>query len=251
MSMGERTIREVLKRRSEDTQRVLQQQRSMKSSGLRRGARGLRGLLIVIALVIAAALAYSGWLVNQVITRFAADRVANLTSGNNVTLDLHSAMQFLPDTLLAATDPNFYNAGNLNASPLTQRLVRIYFPNSPRVTADLMAIALQYTYSRTDILQNFINEAPVGLDHDRPVRGFAAASQVYFKKPFAQLQPQDVALLVALATGPVSLDPRADPARALNLRNRVLQQNVEQQVLNQAQSNLLKKTPLDLAPGSS
>lgn len=249
--MGERTIREVLKRRSEDTQRVLQQQRSMKTSGLRRRSRELRSLLIVIVLIIAAALAYSGWLVNQVITRFAADRSTNLTSGNDVILDLHSAMQFLPDTLLAATDPNFYSAGNLSVSPLTSRLVRIYFPNSPTVTADIMAIALQYTYGRTEILQNFINEVPVGQDHDRPVHGFAAAGQVYFKKPFAQLQPQDIALLVALATGSTSLDPRADPTRALNLRNSVLQQNVEQQVLNQTQANLLKKTPLDLAPDSS
>ncbi|MBU6470864.1 MAG: transglycosylase domain-containing protein [Gammaproteobacteria bacterium] len=247
--MGERTIREVLKRRSEDTQRVLQQQRSAKTSGLRRRARGLRSMLIVIVVIIAAVLAYSGWLVNQAINRFAADRVANLTSGNNVALELHSAVQFLPDTLLAATDPNFYNVGNMSVSPLTRRLVRIYFPNSPSVTADLMAIALQYTYSRTDILQNFINEVPVGLDHDRPVHGFAAAGQVYFKKPFAQLQPQDVALLVALATGS-TMDPRADPARALILRNAVLQQDVEQQVLNQAQANLFKKTPLDLAPGS-
>ncbi|MDE2140405.1 MAG: hypothetical protein KGJ17_07880, partial [Gammaproteobacteria bacterium] len=91
----------MLKRRSEDTQRVLQQQRSAKTSGLRRRARGLRSMLIVIVVIIAAVLAYSGWLVNQAINRFAADRVANLTSGNNVALELHSAVQFLPDTLLA------------------------------------------------------------------------------------------------------------------------------------------------------
>lgn len=251
MSMGERTIREVLKRRSEDTLRVLQQQRLAKTTGLRRRARGLRSLLIVVVLIIVAALAYSGWMVNQVITRFAAARSVNLTTRSDVILNLHSAMQFLPDTLLAVTDPNFYTGGNLNVSPLTQRLVRVYFPNSPTVTADIMAIALQYTYNRTDILQNFINEVPVGLDHDRPVHGFAAAGQVYFKKPFAQLQPQDIALLVALATGSDVLDPRQNPTRALILRNGVLQQNVEQQVLNQAQANLLKKTPLDLAPGSS
>src|SRR5574337_1597533 len=172
MSMGERTIREVLKRRSEDTQRVLQQQRSMKTSGLRRRVRGLRSLLIIVVLIIAAVLAYSGWLVNQAINRFAAVRAANLTSGNNVTLDLHSAMQFLPDTLLAATDPNFYNAGNLRVSPLTQRLVRIYFPDSPGVTADLMAIALQYTYSRTGAVETvrFFLGKCVGLRHESPVR---------------------------------------------------------------------------------
>jgi membrane peptidoglycan carboxypeptidase len=80
------------------------------------------------------------------------------------------------------------------------------------------------------------------------VRGFASASQEYFKKPFAQLQPQDMALLIALATSRDAIDPRSDPKRALELRNAVLQMDAQQDVLSQGQVDTFKKTPLDVVP---
>ncbi|MGH8402089.1 MAG: hypothetical protein ACRESO_01605, partial [Gammaproteobacteria bacterium] len=72
--------------------------------------------------------------------------------------------------------------------------------------------------------------------------------QVYFKKPYAQLQPQDVALLVALAAYPDDFDPRLNASQTLTLRNAVLQEDAQQGVLSQAQVDAFKKSPLDLAP---
>jgi penicillin-binding protein 1B len=163
-------------------------------------------------------------------------------------LNLQATTQFLPNTLLAATDPNFYNNNNMTVSPLTRQLVRMYFPEVSAASTSLMAVALQYGYSRTDILETFINDVGMGMDNERFIRGFANASQVYFKKPFVQLQPQDVALLVALAIHSGNFDPRRDSDQALTLRNVVLQMDAEQGVLSQAQVDSFKKTPLDIAP---
>ena len=250
--MGEHTIREVLKRRSDDTQRVIRRrrERALQKSSVHRRPYGVLIVLIVIILAVIAVLTYSGWLVTQASSRFSADLAANRAGGNGANLNLQSTTQFLPNTLLAATDPNFYSDNNMTVSPVTERLVRMYFPDSSVLAVKLMSIALQYHYSRTNILETFINDVPVGTDKNRPIRGFASASQVYFKKPFVELQPQDIALLVALAAGRADMDPRRDSARALKLRNRVLELDAQQTVLSQAQVNLLKKTPLDLAPDS-
>lgn len=248
--MGEHTIREVLKRRSDDTQRVIRRRRdrALQKTSVRRRSYGVLIVVIVIVLAIIVALVYSGWLVNQASERFSSDRAANMVGSNGANLNLQSTTQFLPNTLLAAVDPNFYNASNMTVSPVTQRLVSMYFPDSSDLAVKIMGMALQYRYSRTDILETFINDVPVGTDKNRPVRGFASASQAYFNKPFVELQPQDIALLVALVTGPAATDPRLDTAKTLSLRNSVLQLDAQQTVLSQAQAELLKKTPLDLAP---
>lgn len=250
--MGEHTVREVLKRRSDDTQRVIQRRRdrALQRANVRRRSYGALIVLVVIILIIITALSYAGWLVNQVSERFAADRTANMVGSKGTSLNLQSTTQFLPNTLLAAVDPDFYSDGNVTVSPVTERLVNMYFPDSSDVSIKIMSIALQYRYSRTDILETFINDVPVGIDNNRPVRGFASASQVYFKKPFVELQPQDIALLVALAADRAEFDPRRNPAQALSLRNNVLQLDAQQTVLSQAQAELLKKTPLDLAADS-
>ncbi|MGA9852404.1 MAG: transglycosylase domain-containing protein [Gammaproteobacteria bacterium] len=248
--MGEHTIREILKRRSDDTQRVIRRrrERSTKRSGTQHRSRGPLIVLVIITLAIIAGIAYSGWLVSQINNRFTTDRAENTAGRNGLTLSLQATTQFLPNTLLAAVDPNFYNNSNMTVSPLTSRLVRMYFPDASIPAASLMAIALQYGHSRTDILETYINDVTLGSDLGHPIRGFASASQIYFKKPFAQLQPQDVALLVALSTDPGDFDPRRDSGQALVLRNEVLQLDAQEGVLSQAQVDALKKSPLDLAP---
>jgi membrane peptidoglycan carboxypeptidase len=80
------------------------------------------------------------------------------------------------------------------------------------------------------------------------VKGLAAASNFYFGMPFAQLSPQDIALLVALIKDPAALDPRESPAKAYDARNLVLQADLQQNVLSQAQVDNLSKMPLGVVP---
>ncbi|MGA9856031.1 MAG: transglycosylase domain-containing protein [Gammaproteobacteria bacterium] len=248
--MGEHTIREILKRRSDDTQRVIRQRRERATKSAHRSGRSywFWSIFLLVILAIISTLAYAGWLAREVNDRFLADRAANAAGINGVSLTLQSTTQFLPNTLLAATDPNFYNNSNLTISPVTGQLIRIYFPDDSSFAVTVMALALQFGYSRTDILETYINDIIFGRNAGQPIRGFATASQVYFKKPFALLQPQDMALLVALATDPESIDPRTNPGRALAMRNAVLQMDAQQEVLSQAQVDAFKKTPLGITP---
>lgn len=248
--MGEHTIREVLERRSDDTQRVIRRRRdrALSRANVRGRSRSLLIVIVVIVLAIVAAIIYSGWWAVQASEHFSAERTASALSSSRPNLNLQATTQFLPNTLLAVTDPNFYSNNNLAVSPVTARLVRIYFPQASTLAVNIMVVTLQYRYSRTDILEAYINAVPVGMNGDRPVQGFAVASQAYFNKPFADLQPQDIALLVALAAARSAVDPRRDQSQALIMRNSVLETDAQQTVLSQTQVDLLKKTPLDITP---
>jgi Transglycosylase len=243
--MGEHTIREVLKRRSSATQRELQKRRDQVIRTKRSRAPLL--ILALLVLAIAGTVIYANMLVNQISDRFTADQVRQNTHPLD-NISLQSATAFLPNTLLAVTDPGFYNAGATTVSPVTRRLVQHYFPDASDLAIRVMAIAAQFKFTRTDILETYINDVHLGEDGNKPIVGFISASQSYFHKPFAQLQPQEIALLVALIPNPQQDDPRRFPDKALASRNEVLQADLQQTVLSQDQVNVLSKMPLGVTP---
>ncbi|MGH7489639.1 MAG: transglycosylase domain-containing protein [bacterium] len=243
--MGEHTIREVLKRRSSETQRELQKRRAQ----VMRGKHSRTPLLVlaIVVLAIAGVAVYATMLVNKMSDRFTADMVER-DAHPVQNLSLQSITAFLPNTLLAVTDPGFYDAGATAVSPVTSRLLRIYFPDASVLAIRAMATAAQFKFTRTDILEAYVNDVSMGQDGDKPVVGLVAASQIYFRKPFAQLQPQEIALLVAMMANPQQNDPRRFPAKSLASRNEVLEADAQQDVLSQDQADALSKTPLGVAP---
>jgi Transglycosylase len=243
--MGEHTIREVLKRRSSATQRELQKRREQVIRS--RHSRAPLLVLVAILLVVAGSAIYANMLVNKISDRFTTDQVQqNAHPVDNI--NLQSATAFLPNTLLAVVDPGFYDAATTTVSPVTRRLVRIYFPDASALAVRVMATAAQFKFTRTDILETYINDVRLGNDGNKQIVGFATASQVYFHKPFVQLQPQEIALLVALIPNPQLNDPRRFPDKALASRNEVLQADLQQTVLSQDQVDVLSKMPLGIAP---
>ncbi|MGH8443146.1 MAG: penicillin-binding protein 1B [Nevskiaceae bacterium] len=112
-------------------------------------------------------------------------------------------------------------------STITQQLVRNFFLTLERswtrkITEAFMAILLEIHYSKQEILEGYLNEVHLGQDGGRAIHGFGLASQFYFNKPLPELQPQEIALLIALVKGPSYYNPRRNPERATERRNLVL-----------------------------
>ncbi|HET7651001.1 MAG TPA: transglycosylase domain-containing protein [Gammaproteobacteria bacterium] len=243
--MGEHTIREVLKRRSSATQRELQKRRDQIVRN-KRSRAPLLVLAVVVVAIVGAGL-YVASLASKISDRFNTDLISRSADPVH-NLSLHSVTAFLPNTFLAVTDPGFFDASATTISPVTLRLVRLYFPDASSLSTNVMALVAQFKFTRTDILEGYLNDVHMGMDSNKPITGLVSASQIYFHKPFAELQPQDIALLVAVMGNPQQNDPRRFPDKALASRNAVLQADVDQTVLSQDQANVLSKAPLGVAP---
>ena len=120
-------------------------------------------------------------------------------------------------------------AGDLaqGGSTLTQQLVKSYFLDNRRtLTRKLkelaMAVILDRHYTKEDLLNAYINEIYLGQDGERAIHGFGLGSQFYFNKPLSELDPAEIALLIAVIRGPSYYNPFTHPERAHARRDLVL-----------------------------
>ncbi|HTV51968.1 MAG TPA: penicillin-binding protein 1B [Steroidobacteraceae bacterium] len=134
-------------------------------------------------------------------------------------------------------------------STLTQQLVKSYFLTPRRTAARkiqeaIMAVLLEAHFSKSDLMNAYINEIHLGQDGDRAIHGFGLASEFYFGKPLAELDLQEIATLVAVVRGPSYYDPRRHPDRALKRRNLVLKLMADQHIVPVAEAQAAAARPL-------
>jgi penicillin-binding protein 1B len=112
-------------------------------------------------------------------------------------------------------------------STLTQQLVKNYFLSSERTLTRkaneaIMAVLLELHYDKAQILEAYINEIYLGQQGQHAIHGFGRASEFYFDRSLQELEPQQIALLVGMVRGASMYNPRRNPQRALQRRDRVL-----------------------------
>lgn len=134
-------------------------------------------------------------------------------------------------------------------STLTQQLVKNYFLTSDRtiirkVNEAIMSVLLELHYSKSEILEAYLNEIFLGQQGKHAIHGFGRASEFYFDKPLKDLQPQQIALLVGMVRGASYYNPRRNPDRALGRRNQVLDMFASTGVLTESQAIEAKAEPL-------
>lgn len=137
-------------------------------------------------------------------------------------------------------------------SSLTQQLVKSYFLTNTRtlrrkLTEAVMALLLERRYSKDALLNAYINEIYLGQDGPRAVHGFALASRYHFGRPLAELETNQLALLVAMVKGPSYYDPRRRPERARQRRDMVLGLLSQAGEISEAQANAERQKDLGLA----
>ncbi|WP_137225546.1 penicillin-binding protein 1B [Shewanella sp. MEBiC00475] len=136
-------------------------------------------------------------------------------------------------------------------STLTQQLAKNFFLSSERsivrkVREALMALIIDFRYSKDEILEAYLNEVYMGQDKSRGVHGMGLASQFYFGRPVGELTVSQQALLVAVIKGPSYYNPWRYPERAQERRDLVLRILMENDKLTVAQYKAAAESPIGL-----
>jgi len=146
---------------------------------------------------------------------------------DRILVRLDEVPQALTTTLLAIEDRRFYEHhgvaprsilravwANLRAgrtvqggSTLTQQLVKNFYLTNERtlrrkLNEAIMALLLEYHYSKDEILEAYLNEIYLGQDGQRSIHGFGLAARFYFGRPLQELRLSQVATLVPQSGAP-------------------------------------------------
>lgn len=93
------------------------------------------------------------------------------------------------------------------------RKLRLYY---------LTRFALTPLIPKKQILDIFINHAYLGNSNGKEIRGFGAASRIYFKKPYRNLTDEEYLSLVAMLANPneysIALKPAANKDRCSRIK---------------------------------
>jgi penicillin-binding protein 1A len=156
-------------------------------------------------------------------------------------------IQDVPNTMrqaiLAAEDDRFYQHGGIDymdvvraaitnltaggaregASTITMQVARNFFLSSEKtltrkLSEVMLAMKIEHNLSKDQILELYINQIYLG----QRSYGFAAASQLYFGKPLAQLSVAESAMLAGLPKAPSRYNPVINPKRAIIRQQYVL-----------------------------
>ena len=164
--------------------------------------------------------------------------------------DFYNHFGLSPKGILRAIWANLKAGGMVQGgSTITQQLVKNFFLTSERslvrkINEALMALILEYRYSKDEILEAYLNEIFLGQDGVSAVHGFGLASEFYFGEPLKNLTLPQTATLVALVRGPSFYDPRRNPERALERRNLVLDSMQSEGYITEQQASSAKNEPL-------
>jgi len=142
------------------------------------------------------------------------------------------------------------------ASTITMQVARTYFLSTDRtwkrkLAEAMLSFELEQRFSKQRIFEMYANEVYLGNRGSFGIRGFAEASVAYFGVDLRQLTLPECAFLAGLIRAPnyYSVADR-HPERAVQARDRVLTQMVENKFVTEADVQDAKRVPLKLARAS-
>ncbi len=172
---------------------------------------------------------------NRLIAEFGEKRRAPITIEQIPTIQLQAFM--------AAEDARFYehfgvdikglaraaielvSTGEIQSggSTITMQVAKNYFLSRDRTfirkfNEILLALQIERELEKDRILELYLNKIYLG----NRAYGIAAAAQVYYDKPVAQLSLAQMAMLAGLPKAPSAFNPLANPERAMIRRNWIL-----------------------------
>jgi penicillin-binding protein 1B len=142
------------------------------------------------------------------------------------------------------------------ASTITMQVARTYFLSTDRtwkrkLAEAMLSFELEQRFTKQQIFEMYANEVYLGNRGSFGIRGFAEASVAYFGTDLRQLSLPECAFLAGLIRAPnyYSVSDR-HPERAVQARDRVLTQMLDNKFISEADVQDAKRVPLKLVRAS-
>jgi len=199
------------------------------------------------------------------------DRILPESKEDRVLVSLQAVPTKLLDTLLLIEDRDFYfhhgvsPLGILRAlyqnlmagrtvqggSTLTQQLVKNMFLTREKTlwrkaNEAIMALILEYRYSKDQLLEAYINEVYLGQHYANGIYGFGLAAEFYFGKSIQSLNLEQMAMIIGQVKGPSYYDPWRFPERTIKRRDLVLRLMYQQEIISQHEFEYAVESPLSI-----
>lgn len=194
--------------------------------------------------------------------------VAEYARERRLYLPINTIPDRMIEAFLSAEDKNFYSHSGLDysgiaraiivniqnigsgrrpvgASTITQQVAKNFLLTSEqsyerKLKEALLAIRIEGTFSKAEILELYLNEIYLGIGS----YGVAAASLNYFSKSVGELTIAELAFLAALPKAPNNYHPIRRPEAAIERRNWVLERMYLNGYLTAEEFETAKATPL-------
>ena len=158
-----------------------------------------------------------------------------------------------PKALMRAVMTNIANMGTgrrpIGASTITQQVAKNFLLNNEvsierKIKEAILAIRMERAFSKNQLLELYMNEIYLGFGS----YGVAAASLNYFDKALADLTLAEMAYLAALPKAPNNYHPTRKYKAAINRRNWVLGQMVENGYVTREDAAAAMQEPITTRP---
>lgn len=202
---------------------------------------------------------------SYVYDRHGNQMAAFVAAENRIQVDIADVPRTVIDSVLAAEDSAFYSHQGVNGrsigraltaniesggvsqggSTITQQVVKNTLDEkdqdfSRKVREAVLAVELEETYTKDEILETYINTVYLG----NGAYGMQAAAETYFRKDVAELTWAEGATLAGIIRCPNSCDPLRYRSRALARRATVLDGLVTTRRLTKAEAATAKLVSL-------
>ncbi len=113
----------------------------------------------------------------------------------------------------------------------------------------LITLHLERKLTKEQIFEYYANQIYLGHIGSFAVHGFGQAAQAYFGKDVRHLTLPEAAMLAGLPRGPGLYNPFRNPDRAVNRRNWVLSQMLDNEMITEREYGVAVATPLGIVQG--
>ncbi|MEN9543291.1 MAG: hypothetical protein RLZZ598_124 [Pseudomonadota bacterium] len=172
--------------------------------------------------------------------------------------------KLMQEAVLAAEDARFYQHGGVDyvgvlraglanvgdsrsqgASTITMQVARNFYLSTEKtftrkIYEILLALKIERQFTKDQILELYMNQIYLG----QRAYGFAAAAEIYFGRPLAELSVAEAAMLAGLPKAPSTFNPIVNPKRARQRQRYIIDRMYENGYITEEQAEAARAQPL-------